>query len=148
MKRIFFVKAGEYPTLRVKLTLAFNQRLETGGREYIFGKVPKQISITLRPNLILWSTEIKQKVLIEMTILWKGNGEAACERKLEKYQEQVEQCKYNKWRTVRYRSWLPGFRRKIFMLNSESTRYDRRKKKERPPSNFRIGGKSVKMVMD
>ena len=28
------------------------------------------------------------------------------------------------------RSWLPGFLRKIFMPNSESTRYDRREKRE------------------
>ena len=28
------------------------------------------------------------------------------------------------------RNWLPGFRRKIFMQNSETTRYDRRKKRK------------------
>ena len=36
------------------------------------------------------------------------------------------------------RSWLPGFRGKIFMQNSKSSRYDRRKKKrrERPSERF------------
>ena len=64
-------------------------------------KVPEQIATTtLRPDLILWSTETKQVLLIELTVPWEENIEVACERKLEKYQELVEQCKVNKWRTA------------------------------------------------
>ena len=66
-------------------------------------KVPEQIATTtLRPDLILWSTETKQVLLIELTVLWEENIEVACERTLEKYQELVEQCKVNKWRTACY----------------------------------------------
>ena len=45
-------------------------------------------------------------------------------------------------------SWLPGFRGKILKQNSESPRYDRRKKEKDHQSDFRIGGKSFLMVMD
>ena len=66
-------------------------------------KVPEQIATTiLRSDLILWSTETKQVLLIELTVPWEENIEVACERKLEKYQELVEQCKVNKWRTACY----------------------------------------------
>ena len=46
------------------------------------------------------------------------------------------------------RSWLPGFRRKIFMQSSESTKYDRRKKEKSHQSDFRIGWKSVEIKKD
>ena len=66
-------------------------------------KVTKKITTTtLRPDLILWSSETRQVLLIELTIPWEENINVACERKLKKYQELVEQCKYNKWRTACY----------------------------------------------
>ena len=49
-------------------------------------KVPEQIAtITLRPDLFLWSTETRQVLLIELTVPWEENINVACERKLEKY---------------------------------------------------------------
>ena len=53
--------------------------------------IPEQIATTtLRPDLILWSTEIRQLLLIELTIQWEENIDLTCERKLENYQELVE----------------------------------------------------------
>ncbi len=40
--------------------------------------------------------------MLSTTVPWEENIEVACERKLEKYQELVEQCKVNKWRTACY----------------------------------------------
>ena len=65
-------------------------------------KVPEQMATTLRPDLILWSTETRQVLLIELIVPWEENIDVACKRKLEKYQELVEKCKFNKWRTAYY----------------------------------------------
>ena len=103
---IYFVQAGECPHSACKINscLLFTAqdwqwRVDIGNRL----KVPEQIATTtLRPDLILWSTETKQVLLIELTVLWEENIEVASERKLEKYQELVEQCKVNKWWTASY----------------------------------------------
>ena len=60
------------------------------------------VTTTLWPDLILCLTETRQVVLIELTVLWEKNIEVTSERKLEKYQELVEQCKSNKWWTACY----------------------------------------------
>ena len=55
-------------------------------------KVLEQIETTTQqPDSILWSTETRQVAPIELTVSWEENIEVACERKLEKYQELVEQ---------------------------------------------------------
>ena len=78
------------------------------------------------PDLILWSTETRQAMLIELIVPSEENIEVASERKLEKYQELVEQCKSNKWWAACYPIEIG---RKVFMQNSESNRYNRRQKK-------------------
>ena len=101
---IYFVQAGECPSLACKLNSCLLSTAQDWQWRVDIGnhlKVPKQIATTtLRPDLILWSTETKQVLLIELTVPWEENIEVACERKLEKYQELVEQCKVNKWRTA------------------------------------------------
>ena len=95
---IYFVQAGECPTSECKIYSCllstaqdWQWRVDIGNRL----KVPEQITTTtLRPDLILWSTETRQVLLIELTVLWEENIDVACERKL------VEQCKFNKWRTI------------------------------------------------
>ena len=105
---IYFVQAGESTpcTSACKINSCllstaqdWQSRVDIGERL----KVPERIATTtLRPDLILWSTETRQVPLIELTVPWKENIDVACERKLEKYQELVEQCKFNKWRSARY----------------------------------------------
>ena len=104
---IYFVQAGECLPSACKINSCllstaqdWQWRVDIGIRL----KVPEQIATTtLRPDLSLWSTETKQVLLLrELTVPWEENIEVACERKLEKYQELVEQCKVNKWRTGRY----------------------------------------------
>ena len=151
---IYFVQAGECPPSACKI----NSCLLSTAQDWQWGvdignplKVPEQIATTtLRPDLILWSTETKQVLLIELTVPWEENIEVACERKLEKYQELVEQCKVNKWRTsmLSNRSWLPRFCGKISMQSSKLFRDDRRKKEKGHQSDFRVCRKSIEMVMD
>ena len=97
---IYFVQAGGCPPLACKINSCllstaqdWQWRVDIGNRL----KVPEQIATTtLRPDLILWSTETRQVLLIELTVTWEENIDVAYERKLEKYQELVEQCKVNK----------------------------------------------------
>ena len=66
-------------------------------------KVPEQIAATtLRPDLILLSTVTWQVVLMELTVPWEENIDMAFERKLEKCQVLVEQCRSSQWRTACY----------------------------------------------
>ena len=103
---IYFIQASECAPSAYKInscllstTQDWQWRVDIGNRL----NVPEQIAaITLRPNLILWSTEKRQVLLIELTVPWEENIDVACERKLEKYQKLVEQCKVNKWRTACY----------------------------------------------
>ena len=107
-KPIYFVKADECPPPHSS-TCKINSCLLSTARDWLLKvdieerlKVQEQIATTtLRPDLILWSTETRQAVLIDLTISLEENIEVAGKRKLEKYQELVEQCKSNKWRTAR-----------------------------------------------
>lgn len=63
-------------------------------------KIPPHITqSTLRPDIILVSEATKQLILLELTVPWEERMEEAQERKREKYQELVEQCRANGWRT-------------------------------------------------
>ena len=103
---IYFVQAGESPPSACKINSCLLSTTQDWQWRVDIGnclKVPEQIATTtLRPDLILWSTETKQVLLIELTVPWEENIEVASERKLEKYQELVEQCKVNKWWTASY----------------------------------------------
>ena len=148
---IYFVQAGECPPSSAckinfcKLSAAqdWQRRVDIGERL----KVPEQIAITtLRPDLILWSTETRQVLLIELIVPWEENIDVACERKLEKYQELVEQCKFNKWRTACYpievdcRSFAG---RSVCRILSRLGMIGEKKRKA-----MRIYRKSIEMVMD
>ncbi|RXN04375.1 reverse transcriptase [Labeo rohita] len=54
---------------------------------------------TLRPDIILVSEATRQLILLELTVPWEERMEEAQERKRGKYQELVEQCRINGWRT-------------------------------------------------
>lgn len=53
----------------------------------------------LRTDIILVSEATKQLVLLELTVPWEDRMEEAQERKREKYQELVEECRRNGWKT-------------------------------------------------
>ncbi len=63
-------------------------------------KIPPHITKTsLRPDIILVSEATKQLVLLELAVPWEERMEEAQERKREKYQELVEDCRRNGWKT-------------------------------------------------
>lgn len=63
-------------------------------------KIPPHITHSrLRPDIILVSEATKQLFLLELTVPWEERMEEAQERKREKYQELVEDCRRNGWRT-------------------------------------------------
>ncbi|XP_059199347.1 uncharacterized protein LOC131979398 [Centropristis striata] len=63
-------------------------------------KIPSHITQSrLRPDIILTSEATKQLLLLELTVPWEERMEEAQERKREKYQELVEDCRRNGWKT-------------------------------------------------
>lgn len=41
---------------------------------------------TLRPNIVLWSTEDQKIILLEVIVPWEEGYEEACKRRVLKYQ--------------------------------------------------------------
>lgn len=103
-KAICFIKAGEKSsTVRKSSTCMlasardWQLRVDLGNQL----NIPVQITTSsLRPDLLVWSTVSRQVIMLELTVPWEENLEEAFERKLEKYQELVERCRANKWRTT------------------------------------------------
>lgn len=63
-------------------------------------KFPAHIVQTLlTPDTILVSEATRQLGLLELTVPWKERMEEVQERKKAKYQELVEDCCKNRWRT-------------------------------------------------
>jgi hypothetical protein len=61
---------------------------------------PTNIAITnSRPDIVLWSEASKQVVIIELTVPWEDRLEEAHERKLSKYQQLVDDCRMNGWKS-------------------------------------------------
>ena len=56
-------------------------------------------SSRLRPDIVLFSDSTKQVVLLELTVPWEEHMEEAFERKLGKYQDLLDNCRVNGWRT-------------------------------------------------
>ena len=105
-KKINFVRAGENPpsiqkTKACLLSTApdWQLRVDLGSRL----KFPEQIiSTTLRPDMVMFSESTKHVTMWELTVPWEGNMEEAHERKLAKYQELVENCRFRGWRASCY----------------------------------------------
>ncbi len=63
-------------------------------------KIPTHITQSkLRPDIILVSEAAEQLILLELTVPWEERMEEAQERKREKYQELVDDCLRNGWRS-------------------------------------------------
>lgn len=64
-------------------------------------KIPSHITQTsLRPDIILDSEATKQLIPLDLTVPWEERMEEAQARKRAKYQELVEDCRRNGWRTT------------------------------------------------
>ena len=62
---------------------------------------PQNIVYTgLRPDIVLWSDQIKKVVLVELTVPWEENIEEAYERKKARYEDLRAECEDNGWSCV------------------------------------------------
>jgi len=55
------------------------------------------VATTLRPNIVIWSLQLKS-VLIEFTVPLETNMDVAHDRKLRRYEDLVAQCRVRGWR--------------------------------------------------
>lgn len=62
---------------------------------------PQVVRTSLRPDMVLWSEEVRRTILIELTVLWDDGCEEASRRKATKYQDLVQQCRGKGWQ-----AWL------------------------------------------
>ncbi|XP_033758242.1 uncharacterized protein LOC117340592 [Pecten maximus] len=102
LRFVNFVKAGEQTT---RSTVEGSGLLGTAGewqmRADLKGRMqfPQEIAVTnQRPDIVLWSTSIKQAVLVELTMPWEERIEEAHERKRNKYQDLVADCQQQEWK--------------------------------------------------
>ncbi|XP_077382825.1 5-azacytidine-induced protein 2 isoform X1 [Festucalex cinctus] len=66
-------------------------------------RFPTEITTTsLRPDIVVWSTEAKVVHLIELTVPAEGGIEAAFEHKKAKYSELAAECREVGWKTTIY----------------------------------------------
>jgi hypothetical protein len=63
-------------------------------------KFPQEVAITnSRPDIVLWSRNSRQVIILELTVPWEERIEEANERKRIKYQQLVQDCRENGWKT-------------------------------------------------
>ena len=60
---------------------------------------PEITSTTRHPDMVLWSKKAHTVIIIELTVPWEENIEAAHERKMLKYQELTSDCREKGWKT-------------------------------------------------
>ncbi|XP_063058826.1 uncharacterized protein LOC134452393 [Engraulis encrasicolus] len=102
-KFIRFHRAGEKPTPQAGaraglLTTATDWQLDVDLGKQL--KIPARITSTrLRPDMIIVSDSTKQLIILELTVPWEERMEEANERKRAKYQELVEECRSQGWKT-------------------------------------------------
>ena len=100
---ISFQKSGEKGTAAAKRehgilsTAADWEMVADIGRRMSF---PQQVAVTQsRPDIVLWSAASRQVVMLELTVPWEERVEEANERKRLKYQQLVEDCQSNRYKT-------------------------------------------------
>ena len=63
-------------------------------------KFPDEIvATTSRPDIVVWSTGSKQVGMLELTVPWEEKMEDSYKRKRLEYQQLVEECQENGWKT-------------------------------------------------
>lgn len=99
---IQFIREGEKPPAPKKTKKSLLQAAQSWemrvdlGRKLVF---PQVVQTQLRPDMVLWSEEVRKLILIELTVPWEDGCEEAYERKATKYQDLVEQCRAKGWQT-------------------------------------------------
>lgn len=71
------------------------------GDESRLGKatqIPRGEPASLRPDIVLWSQDSKQVVLVELTIPWEERMKEAHKRKLGKYQPLILKSQQKRWK--------------------------------------------------
>ena len=99
VRPIYFVKAGECPAFACKINACLPSTAQDGQWRVDIGGTIEDSRADHNNNP---ATRFNSLLLIELTVPREENVDVACERKLKKYQELVEQCKCNKWRTACY----------------------------------------------
>ncbi|KAI8485265.1 hypothetical protein Bbelb_370120 [Branchiostoma belcheri] len=107
---IQFVKEGQKPrSTAVTGTVNLGSSILCRGKWEMRADLDRQLHFpsticetSLRPDLVLWSEDQKAALIIELTIPWEENVQAAFERKKLKYDDLVQQCKQKGWQTRLY----------------------------------------------
>ena len=94
---------------------------------------PTEIALTTKhPDIVIWSVKEKQVFVIELTVPFEENFDWAHQRKLEKYEDLLEQCVRNDWITnvfpieVECRGFIVNST-SVFLTNLELPSSDKRK---------------------
>ncbi|KAJ8344224.1 hypothetical protein SKAU_G00315530 [Synaphobranchus kaupii] len=77
----------------------WNMRVDLGRQLQFPGEIT---TMSLRPDIVVWSTKAKTVLLIELTVPWEKGIEAAFERKKTKYSELAAECREAGWKTTIY----------------------------------------------
>ena len=103
-KQIAFVRQGEntkkekQEASRGILGTARDWELKADLRKQLV--IPIEISVTRqRPDIVIISRQSKRCIILELTVPWEERIEEAYERKAAKYEELVNNCKENGWKT-------------------------------------------------
>lgn len=100
-RSITFLKEGARPvqTTRGKrpsilhASSSWEMRVDLG-RRLQFSEV---VLTSLRPDIVLWSTQDQKIVMVELTVPWEEGCEEAHERKAAKYQHLAQECRDRGW---------------------------------------------------
>ncbi|KAI8516257.1 hypothetical protein Bbelb_048380 [Branchiostoma belcheri] len=103
---IAFVREGERRTITGRSREVGNilEKANTWELRVDLGRklqFPKVVQTNLRPDAVLWAEAEKKIVLIELTVPWEERCEEAYERKKNKYQELIDECRSKGWQ-----AWL------------------------------------------
>ena len=109
VRNIAFVPAGAQPKLQQRRDHGPNSLLqEAQDWECLVDleralQFPSDVALTrLRPDVVILSRTARIVIMGELTVPWEDNVEEAHERKKEKYEELVMQCKECGWRAHCY----------------------------------------------
>ncbi|KAK0135439.1 Retrovirus-related Pol polyprotein from type-1 retrotransposable element R2 [Merluccius polli] len=103
LSTITFIREGQRPGVQGQAKQNLLQSAQEWELEVDLGRklhFPEAVlSTTLRPDIVMWSLEGKKIILVELTVPWEENCEGAAERKKEKYQQLVLDCRDKGWTT-------------------------------------------------
>ena len=106
---IAFVPAGAQPKLlqrRIMGQIAFCWKLRTRSVWVDLESAlqfPSDVALTgLRPDVVILSRVARIVIMGDLTVVWEDNEKEAHERKKEKYEELVMQCREHGWRAHCY----------------------------------------------